>query len=102
MFDVVINGNSVQGLPAYPLVMYNSSSTLFTVGFDFYDSALPYPATLLNTGSITGTVIFQFGNPNVYPAQPQILNEPFVLQYSVTYGSDIPYLPASVTINQTG
>lgn len=100
-FDVVVNSSTFQALFLSPFTMYNSS-TINGEGYYFGDSALPYSATLLDTGSITGTVIFQFGDPNVYPAQPQILNEPFVLQYSVTYGTNIPYLPASVTINQTG
>ncbi|HML01918.1 MAG TPA: hypothetical protein VK487_00950 [Candidatus Bathyarchaeia archaeon] len=60
--------------------MYNATNT-FT-GYYYTDSS---PAmTLLNTGAINATVVFQFGNPNVVPSPPQIWNQPFTLTYSDT------------------
>ena len=107
-FSALVNGNSYTSINPSYLYMYNGSIS------DFYDmqsvysfnSEVPDPATLLNTGSVNGIVIFQFGSPTVYPPQPQILNEPFTLQYSVTYGDSFgaitglsgPY--AMVVINQ--
>ncbi len=102
-FGVVVNRSTFPALFFPPFTMYNSS-TINGEGYYFGDSALPSSATLLNTGSITGIVVFQFGDPNVYPAQPQILNAPFVLQYSVTYGNPDVLFPtnAKVIINQVG
>jgi hypothetical protein len=109
-FSAAINNNTYQPL------LYSTSlsiwSALNNVNLsnngsssqlsDLLSLSLPNPATLLNTGIINGLVIFQFGNPNIYPQQPQILNEPFTLQYSVTYGSDatLSVPNATVVINQ--
>lgn len=106
-FDVVINNNKYQSQSSmlYFETIYGSSGTAgYADSYDFGGSALPYSATLLNTGNITGIVIFQFGDPSVYPAQPQILNAPFVLQYSITYGNSDALFPtnAKVIINQVG
>lgn len=104
--SVVINNNSYQ---PYPFDLYwvqtaepNANITgLEIFGFNFSPS-LPCPATLLDTGSINGLVIFQFGEPTIYPHPVQILNEPFTLQYSVTYGSDatLSVPNSTVIINQ--
>jgi hypothetical protein len=117
-FSVVVNGDAYQALfSSYSLSSIDNASIInkaYNVFQEFYDfsahtfcysflgSDLPNPATLLDTGSVNGLVIFQFGNPNVYPQQPQILNEPFVLQYSVTYGNENFPPNAKVIINQTG
>jgi hypothetical protein len=107
-FSVLINDNNYISLTSTPISLYNGSiSSFYGMQSIFsFDSELPNPATLLNTGSVNGIVIFQFGSPTVYPQQPQILNEPFTLQYSVTYGNGFgaitglggPY--ATVVINQ--
>jgi len=60
---------------------------------------IPNQWTLLKNGSVSGLIVFQFGEVNVSPPQPQILNEPFTLQYSVTYGNEAT-LSATVVINQ--
>lgn len=66
----------------------------FLYSFYLYnDVGLPNQATLLDTGSVSGIIIFKFGDPTVIPQQPQILNKPFVLQYSSK---------AKVVINQIG
>ena len=109
-FSAAINNNTYQPL------LYSTSlsiwSALNNVNLsnngsssqlsDLLSLSLPNPATLLNTGIINGLVIFQFGNPNIYPQQPQILNEPFTLQYSVTYGvfETLSGPCATVVINQ--
>ena len=122
-FSVVVNSNTYQASflsPSY--LLYNVSNidkvyNVFRGGYDFFQNtsyysfypplplpnpSLPDSATLLNTGSINGLVFFQFGSPTVYPQQPQILNEPFTLQYSVTYGNDatLSEPKANVVINQ--
>jgi len=99
-FSVAISGNSysaegsILGLP----YIYNYSSQIF--GYTAYELGLSdFPSvTLLNGGVISGTIAFQFGNPNDVPQPPQIWNAPFSLTYSVTYGDSIPYLPATVQI----
>ena len=107
-FSVLVNGNNYTPPIVTPTGLYNGSISDFYGMQSVYsfNSELPDPATLLNTGSVTGTITFQFGSPTVYPQQPQILNEPFTLQYSVTYGDSFgaitglsgPY--ATVVVNQ--
>ena len=108
-FSVLINSNSYTSMFSNPSYVCNGSISDFygmKSVYSFGGSELPSQATLLNTGSVNGLVAFQLGNPNVYPQQQQILNEPFTLQYSVTYGDSLgatigltgPY--ATVVINQ--
>ncbi len=114
-FSVVIDGNMYKALFLTPFNELTNASIIDKIyyaqkaeydNYNFYSNpnlpSLPNPATLLDTGSINGLVFFQFGNPDVYPQQPQILNETFTLQYSVTYGSDatISGPNATVVINQ--
>jgi hypothetical protein len=119
-FSVVINGNKYQALYSTPFPSILNASIInkvydvyqqnydFDSHFYYYfwnplcDPSLPNPATLLDTGNITGLVFFQFGSPTVYPQPAQVLNEPFVLQYSVTYGNENFPPNAKVVINQTG
>ena len=91
-FSVLINGNNYTSLISTPTSLYNGSiSSFYGMQSSYsFDSELPSQAILLDTGSVTGTITFQFGDPNVYPQQPQILNEPFVLQYLVSYGNSVP------------
>ncbi len=107
-FSVLVNGNNYTPPIVTPTGLYNGSTSDFYGMKSVYsfNSALPDPATLLNTGSVIGIVIFQFGSPTLYPPQSQILNSPFTLQYSVTYGDSFgaitglsgPY--ATIVINQ--
>ncbi|MGA2681346.1 MAG: AN1-type zinc finger domain-containing protein [Candidatus Bathyarchaeia archaeon] len=91
-FSVLINGNNYTSLISTPSSLYNGSiSSFYGMQSSYsFDSELPSQAILLDTGSVTGTITFQFGDPNVYPQQPQILNEPFVLYYLVSYGNSVP------------
>ena len=113
-FSVAVNSNDYTSMLSNPSVwgggVFNGTISDFygmQTAYTF-SSELPDPATLLNTGSVNGIVIFQLGSPTVYPPQPQILNEPFTLQYSVAYGDSLgatiglsgPY--ATVVINQIG
>jgi len=94
-FTVVINGNKYQPTPYPPLFLYNGSQTA-----DHYT----FPATLSETPlseneTLTGYVIFEFGNPTAKPSPAQIINRPFNLEYSVTYGNQTTS-DAIVIINQ--
>ena len=83
-FSVTVSNNNYPANRMHNLLpSLNASGVSYSL-WNF--RSLPSQATLLNTGSVNGIVIFQLGDPNVYPPQPQILNEPFTLQYSVTYG----------------
>jgi hypothetical protein len=105
-FSVVVHGNTFQALYSTPLLSIlnasniNEVNNVYQQNYDFdshfyysfypslFDPNLPNPATLLDTGSINGLVVFQFGSSTIYPQPAQILNEPFTLQYSVTYGNE--------------
>jgi len=106
-FTVVINNCKFQTysisaslLSIISLSLTNSTSSIMF--YDIFQSELPNPATLLNTGTVSGVVCFQFGDPTIYPHPAQILNEPFTLQYSVTYGNNATLSGpnARVVINQ--
>ncbi len=112
-FSLLVNNEEYTPLISLPNSMYNGSTTSFYDMQKSYSfaSKLPSEAILLDTGSVNGTIVFKFGNPNVYPQQPQILNKPFVLQYSVSYGDSVPLWKrqiiqsgpyAQVVINQIG
>jgi len=110
-FSVLVDGNEYSSLDFNPTSMFNGSTTVNSI-YSFHNSysfnGLPNSATLLNTGSVNGIVTFQFGSPTVYPQQPQILNEPFTLRYSITYGNSFDAITglggsyARVVINQAG
>ncbi len=98
-FTTVINNKKYQPILYPPLFMYNGSRTSdhYT-----YPSTLPQTEILLDNANITGYVVFQFGDPTLHPNPAQIINEPFVLQYSVTYGNQTTSPNATVIINQSG
>ncbi len=106
-FSVLVNENNYLPTTSF-YVLYNSAGV--NIPWNFGTSTPPNPATLLDTGTVSGIVVFQFGspaNPDIYPQptpQPQIINQVFTLQYSVSYGSNGalsgPY--ATVVINQIG
>ncbi len=112
-FSVLVNNDEYTPVISLPISMYNGSTSSFYNMQKSYSfaSKLPSEAILLDTGSVNGTIVFKFGNPNVYPQQSQILNKPFVLQYSVSYGDSVPLWQrqviqsgpyAKVVINQIG
>lgn len=112
-FSVLVNNDEYTPLISLSNSMYNGSTSSFYNMQKSYSftSKLPSEAILLDTGSVNGTIVFKFGNPNVYPQQSQILNKPFVLQYSVSYGDSVPLWKrqviqsgpyAKVVINQIG
>lgn len=112
-FSVLVNNDEYTPLISLSNSMYNGSASSFYNMQKSYSftSKLPSEAILLDTGSVNGTVVFKFGNPNVYPQQSQILNKPFVLQYSVSYGDSVPLWKrqviqagpyANVIVNQIG
>jgi hypothetical protein len=112
-FSVSVNGGKYMSIGGEPAYLYNGTISDFwgMQKIFHFNSGLPISATLLDTGTVSGIIVFQFGSPvntNIYPQptpQPQIINQPFTLQYSVTYGKDGsplfggPY--ATVIINQT-
>ncbi len=98
-FDVVINNVKYSATAVYPVLDTESNNAINAY---FMPNQLP-SNTLLNTGSITGGIMFQFGNANDIPSPPQIVNVPFILQYTVTYGTNTLFPPnAKVIINQVG
>ena len=58
---------------------------------------LPDKAILLDTGRVNGIIIFRFGDPDVYPQQPQILDKPFTLKYLVSYGDSVSLVTRQVS-----
>ena len=98
-FSVAINSNDYT--PMLSTIWNNQlfNGTVSDYGYQIpysFSSDLPSQAILLDTGSVNGIVIFQLGSPNVYPQQPQILNEPFSLKYSVSYGDSVPLLERQI------
>jgi hypothetical protein len=111
-FSVLIDNSEY--LPSTLVHSLHNSSGTYYVNYPYVGttterfnlgSSLPSSAKLLDTGSSAGIIVFKLGDPDVYPPQPQILNKPFTLKYSVTYGEHGfiltgPY--AKVVINQIG
>ena len=91
-FSVLINEKKYMPLISNYISFYNGSISDFYGMQSIYsfNSELPSQAILLDIGSVNGILIFEFGDPNVYPQQPQILNKSFALQYSVSYGDSVP------------
>lgn len=92
-FSILVNNFEYSTFSYIRVWLYNGTKTTSTYptlqGYSF-EKDLPTQGVLLNNGVVSGIVIFQCGDPNVYPQQPQILNKPFKLQYSVSYGDDYP------------
>ena len=114
-FSVIVNNDEYVSANVYSLFSYYNSSGSGTYYVDYpwvgtssdylnLGSSFQGQVKLLDTGSVSGTIVFKFGDTNVYPQQPQILYKPFTLKYSVTYGKNGsplfggPY--ATVIVNQ--
>ena len=97
IFYNTTNINNSFGLEyVYETFSYSSAIPPTLLPMPYYNiptsACMPSQWTLLKNGSVSGLIVFQFGQANVSPPQPQILNQPFTLQYSVAY--------ATVVVNQ--
>jgi hypothetical protein len=104
-FSVNINGKSygedlgdyypmtTNNLPFYVSFAERTSPWLW------FTYSYPSPK-LADTGSISGWIIFRFGDSSFIPVQPAIANVPFTFKCTITEGSSFPYGDAAVKINQ--
>ena len=107
-FSVVINGVTYSNLDTVSNPFYNA--TAVSPKFDMFASIMGeeynfpnsdwYGTELGNTGSVNGTIVFQFGDPNLIPQPPQILNQSYSLSCTMMYGNEFPYSQATVRISQ--
>jgi hypothetical protein len=96
-FSIIVNNEEYLPANVYSSFSCYNSSGIYYVDYPWVGttsdslnlgSSLPNIAKLLDTGSVNGTIVFRFGDTTVYPQQPQILQNPFTLKYSVAYGKD--------------
>jgi hypothetical protein len=95
-FTVKIDDKEYKPSVAPPLFIFNGTESS---DYYSYPSTLPYNTVLLDNESVNGYVVFEFGDSTLIP--PPIINVPFTLQYSVTFGNQTNSAPkATVVVNQ--